>query len=140
MMKDRISNLSPWTLLTLAGCSILVLVDYWREQMPAFLPLAHGALPNLVAVPVLAFGFLMLRFPERRRYTPAESERERQLFWSLFAVATVVTVVWEFAQRSGNLVFDPLDLVATAIGAVVAMLLFRALRHFSYRSTDEIQR
>jgi len=75
----------------------------------------------------------MLRFPERRRYTPADSKRERRLFWSFFAAATVLTVVWEFAQRTGNLVFDPLDLVATAIGSVVAIVLFRALRHFSYR-------
>ena len=137
MLKDRISNVSPWTLVTLAGCATLVLVDQWRQQMPALLSYAHGTLPNLVAVPTLTFGFLMLRFPERRRYTDVEATQQRRLFRGFWAAAIVVTVVWELAQLHGNLVFDPLDLAATAIGAALAIVLFRNLRHLSYRPAAE---
>jgi hypothetical protein len=41
-------------------------------------------------------------------------------------------VVWEFMQKTGNLVFDPLDLVATAVGAGGALLLFRLLEPRSW--------
>ena len=119
--KSRIRKLSPWTWLTLTGCSLSVVVDYWREQMPATLPLAHGTLPNLSS------------------YTPVHSRNRCRSFWAYWAAATVVTVLWEFAQLAGNLVFDPLDILATSVGASITVMPFRTLRQLSYRSADDPQ-
>lgn len=130
--KDRITRTSPWTVITLAGCAGLVLVGYWREQASAALPFVHGTLPNLVAVPTLTFGFLMLIRPERQPHTHAAANAQRRQFWSLWVFASVATVAWEFMQLRGRLVFDPLDLVATGLGAVAAIALFRRLRQYEF--------
>jgi hypothetical protein len=127
-----IGRLSPWTVIALLGCATLALVDFWRDQSPGAWPLVQGTTPNLVAVPTLVFGFLMLRFPERQLYTPENAARQSRLFWRLLAVATAVTVAWEFSQLTGKLVFDPLDLVATALGAIATVALFLGLSRVSF--------
>lgn len=132
-LRDRTTRTSPWTLLALAGCAVLVLADYWREQAPGTFPLIRGTLPNLVAVPTLTFGFLMLRFPERQPFTPADAMRQKRHFRVLCVIATLATVIREFMQLTGKLVFDPLDLAATFIGAVEGDLAFRFLDRYSFR-------
>ncbi|MEE4160864.1 MAG: hypothetical protein V2I25_00050 [Woeseiaceae bacterium] len=127
-----LSRLSPWTVLAVCGCAALVVVDYWRGQGPTALPLVRGVLPNLVAVPTLAFGFLMLRFPERQRFDAPVAAQQDRYFWGFWMAATVGTIAWEFAQLTGNLVFDPLDIAATLAGAAVAAGLFRMLRNVAF--------
>ncbi len=62
---SQLRTVTPWTLIAIVGCAVLTLVGFWRDGGPTAWPLVRGTLPNLVAVPTLAFGFLMLRFPER---------------------------------------------------------------------------
>lgn len=131
-LGDRLKGVSPWTVLAVAGCAVLVLVDYWREQAPGTFPLIQGTLPNLIAVPTLTFGFLMLRFPERRPHIPADAVRQKTYFWVLWVMTTLATVIWEFTQLAGNLVFDPLDLAATLIGAAATIPVFRILIRYSF--------
>jgi hypothetical protein len=126
-LRDRLAKLSPWTVITIAGCTALALVDAWRDLGPTAVPLVRGTLPNLVAVPTLAFGFLMVRFPKRQPYDPERAAAQGRWFWGLWADAIAVTVAWEFAQQMGGLVFDPFDLCATAV-------LFVALRRVSFLS------
>jgi hypothetical protein len=132
MFRSRLARLSPWAVITLAGCAALAVVDVWRDHGPALVPLVRGTLPNLVAVPTLAFGFLMVRFPEREPFDAEQAARQDRWFWGLWAGAIAATVAWEFAQRSGPLVFDPLDLAATAIGAAGAAALYVSLRRASF--------
>src|SRR6056297_153574 len=135
-LREFWTRLSPWTLFALAGCATLVLIDYWRDQVPGAWPLVQGTTPNLVAVPTLVFGFLMLWFPEKPPFSPEAAAKQHRLFWWLWALATLVTVAWEFAQRTGKLVFDPLDLVATAIGAIATVVLFRVFSPVSFVRPD----
>jgi uncharacterized BrkB/YihY/UPF0761 family membrane protein len=111
----------------------LALVDVWRGQGPTQWTLLRGTLPNLVAVLTLAFGLLMVRFPQRQPRTPALVASQRRWFWGLWTGALLTTVGWEFAQRGGPLVFDPLDLVVTGGGAVGAVALFLVLQRVSFR-------
>ena len=135
-LRDRFTRLSPWTLVALAGCATLALVDYWRDQAPGAWSVVQGTTPNLVAVPTLTFGFLMLWFPEKRTFSPETAAKQRRWFWWIWALSTLVTVAWEFAQLTGKLVFDPLDLVATAIGAIATLVLFRGLSRVSFIRPD----
>lgn len=132
ILRDRLAKLSPWAVITIVGCVALSLVDVWRDLGPTAVPIIRGTLPNLVAVPTLAFGFLMFRFPERQPYTTDQAAAQNRWFWGLWVGAFAVTVAWEFAQRTGRLVFDPLDLVATAVGAAGAAVLFAILRRVSF--------
>jgi hypothetical protein len=134
-LRDWLARLSPWAVITIAGCATLALVDVWRDLGPTAVPLIRGTLPNLVAVLTLAFGALMVRFPERQSYSRERAAVQNRWFWSLWAGAIGVTVTWEFAQRSGRLVFDPLDLAATAVGAAAAAALYVFLRRLSFRPT-----
>lgn len=133
-MKIRayLSRQSPWTLIAIAGCAALVLVDYWRGLGPTGFPLVRGVLPNFVAVPTLAFGFLMLRFPERKPFDADIAAAQTRYFRIFWISAIAITIAWEFAQLTGKLVFDPLDIAATLAGAAVAAVLFRALRNGAF--------
>jgi len=130
--QDHFKRLSPWTLVALSGCAALFLVDYWRDHDAALLPLVQGTLPNLVAVPTLTCGFLMIRYPVPQRYTPSVAASQDRSFWILRITTTLATVAWELVQLTGKLVFDVLDLVATAIGATMTIALFHALRRLSF--------
>lgn len=132
MDKERLFRLSPWAVVTLIGCASLTAVDLWRDQGPTSFHILRGTLPNLVAVPTLTFGFLMVRFPDRCPFEASLAASQARWFWGLWASALVVTVAWEFAQRAGPLVFDPLDLYATVAGAGVAVALFFVLRRISF--------
>jgi hypothetical protein len=123
---------SPWVWVTLTALAVLSGVDAWRDRGPSAVPLVQGTLPNLVAVPALTFGFLMMLIPVRRPPTPEMQRFQRRGFWVLWSLCCLGVVVWEFMQKTGNLVFDPLDLVATAVGAGGALLLFRLLEPRSW--------
>lgn len=128
--------MTPWIWVTLGSLAILSGVDVWREDGPSSLQLLQGTLPNLVAVPALTFGFLMMRVPTRPVRTSATERLQRRWFRGLWAVNVAGVVAWEFLQRTGRLVFDPLDLVATALGAGAALVLFRILEPRSYAPAD----
>ena len=125
-------SLSPWTIITITGCALLSTIDVWREQPYTAVPLIRGTLPNLLAVPILTFGFLMLKFPKRLPYEPSLMTSQRKWFWLLFVSAFFVTVVWELLQLTGSLVFDVNDLYATGMGSIVTILLYFSLRKVAF--------
>ena len=130
--RGLFAKLSPWAAITIGGCAVLFVVDAWRELGATSFPLIRGTLPNLVAVPTLTFGFLMFRFPERRPSDPMCAASQDRLFWFLWLGSFLATVAWEFSQLWGALLFDPLDLVATGVGAIATVIAFMSLRRFSF--------
>lgn len=128
----RLRTITPWSVITIVGCLLLTLIDLWRDGGPSTYPLIQGTLPNLLAVPILTFGFLMLRFSER--IPQKDFPLLKKWFYGLLASATVVTAAWEFTQLWGALVFDPNDLYATGLGVVLSWLLFRIAAPLSFRS------
>lgn len=111
-----------------------MLTDYWRDQGTTALPIVRGTLPNLVAVPTLAFGFLMFRYPQRSKYTSSAAASQDRHFRILLVTMTLGVILWEVLQLTGKLVFDPLDLIATVVGAVGTAFAYRTLRSFSFDS------
>ncbi|GAB5519823.1 MAG: hypothetical protein RhofKO_20740 [Rhodothermales bacterium] len=134
-LGERLQRATPWGYITVVGLATLSLVDLWRNHGPHVALLARGVLPNLVAVPTLAFGFLMMRYPEQQAFMEASWRAQTREFWRLWTLMLVVVIAWEFIQRVGALVFDPLDLVVTVVGAVIALPLFFSLRKRTFSLT-----
>lgn len=126
-------RLTPWTLWALLGLAVLALIDYWRGTGPTDWPIVRGSLPNALAVPTLTFGFLMMRFPECSVLSAESKAMQATWFWSLWISVCAVVVAWEVLQLWGNLVFDWTDLVATVVGALIAVLLYLASRRWAFR-------
>jgi hypothetical protein len=93
-LADRLVALSPWAVITLAGCAAIALMDVWRDAGPTAWPLVRGTLPNLVAVPTLAFGFLMVRFPERTPYRADRAAEQNRWFWRCWSGAVVAAILY----------------------------------------------
>ena len=91
-LRNEFAKLSPWAVITIAGCAALTLVSVWRDHGSTAVPLVRGTLPNLVAVPTLAFGFLMIRFPERQPFDAALARVQDQWFWGLWIGTSMATV------------------------------------------------
>jgi hypothetical protein len=115
-----IAETPPWAWVTLAGLAVLAGVDALRRAGMAGDSVLLGSLPNLVAAPVLTFGFLTVFYPTRE-HAPAL----RRPFAVALPVVVAVILVWELLQLRGNLVFDPIDLGATLLGAGLTVALFR---------------
>ena len=56
-------------------------------------------------------------------------------FWRLWIGSCVVVVAWEYSQLWGSLVFDRIDLYATAVGALATVLLYLVSRRWAFRLT-----
>lgn len=104
------------------------MVDVWRSSGPTDWPLRRGTLPNPVSVPIPAFGALMLLAPERRPLTADALHRQDRRFGVAWLLAMVAVVLWKFAERTGALVFDVNDLLATMVEAGCTLVLYRGLR------------
>lgn len=115
-IQHALSETPPWTWLLLGGLAVLTTVDFVRRFGLAGDSIVLGSLPNLVAVPVLTFGFLMMRYPSR-----AQAGRVANALTGTTVVIGLVVLVWEVLQLSGNLVFDPNDIVATGLGAALTL-------------------
>lgn len=134
-MKNHF-EMTPWLILTILGCALLSGIDYWRGLGPTSVPLIRGTLPNLIAVPTLTFGFLMILFPKRISNDPNQLSKQGRWFWSLWIFTLLITIGWEFLQLTGALVFDKNDIIATVIGAVLAISAFYLLRPLSIEHTS----
>ena len=132
-LKDKLSSVSPWVVITIIGCALLSLVGIWRDQPATSVPLIRGTLPNFLAVPILTFDFLMIRFPQTVSYQPVIGSSQTKWFWSLWFCTLIITILWEFLQLTGNLVFDVNDLYATGFGAAVTLILFILLKNSSFK-------
>jgi hypothetical protein len=104
--------MTAWHAILALGLATLALVDYGREQNVSWVLVYLGQLPNAVAVPVLV-SVAMIVLNER---TIGMEASRRWFRWAVI-VAVALIVAWEFLQRWGALFFDPLDLIATGIGA-----------------------
>lgn len=135
-LQDQLDRLSPWTVITLIGCLALAMIDAWRDMGATSFPLLRGTLPNAVAVPTLTFGLLMTRSPVRVSFDSIRMQKQNRWFWSCWAGALAVTVGWEFMQRTGRLVFDWNDLIATVVGAALAVVLFLRFRRCAFRAAE----
>ena len=71
----------------------------------------------------------MLRFPQR-------AASQDRWFLAAWVGALLVTLAWEFMQLRGALVFDPLDLAATGVGAALAWPVYRACRRLAFRAVS----
>ena len=128
---------APWTWLTIAGLAGLALVDRWRGLAEPCCALLRGVLPNVLAVPVIAFALLAFQFGERMPDSAERRHAQRRRFGITLGIAVIGIAAWEFVQRGGgNLVFDPLDLVATAVGGVLALALFALLEPFAFQHPE----
>lgn len=108
---------SVWPMLV--GLGVLAAVDRARAAGLASDSVLVGSLPNLVAVPVLTFGFLPV-FDSRSRPRP---EFPDQRFLWIVAAVTLLVVAWEFLQPNGNLTFDRIDLLFTGFGSLTALMI-----------------
>lgn len=124
----KATNNSPWTILTLLGCITLFLVDLWRDSQILVIPLLSGTMPNFLSVPILTFGFLMVRYPEKLSACSQKIQSEKNWFWGLWITSLIITILWELAQIKGSLVFDVNDLYATVCGAAFTVLCYRYYR------------
>ena len=130
--KLSLKTLSPWPVITIVGCILLSLIDVWREEAVTSVPLVRGTLPNFLAVPILTFGFLMIRFPSRVPFDSSVLKVQAKWFWTLWIATICITLAWEFLQLTGALVFDVNDLFATFAGAIVAAGLYGSLKYRSF--------
>jgi hypothetical protein len=108
------------------------MVDYWRGLGTTTVPVLRGSLPNLIAVPTLTFGFLMMIYPERQPYTPSIAAAQTAWFWRLWITILVVVLAWEYLQLWGNLVFDRVDVYASLAGAALTVPVFEALKQQAF--------
>jgi hypothetical protein len=131
-LLDRIARTTPWTVLTVAGLALLAMVDYWRGLGTTTMPILRGSLPNLMAVPTLTFGFLMMIYPERQPYAPSIAAAQAAWFWRLWITMLVVVLAWEYLQLWGNLVFDWVDVYASLAGAALTVPVFEALKQRAF--------
>lgn len=127
------SRITPWTVFALMGLAALGLVDQWRGMGSTDWPIVRGSLPNMLAVPTLTFGFLMMRFPERTAYSAVAQALQAVWFWRLWISTCIIVIAWEYLQLWGNLVYDPTDVYATAMGALVAVGLYLSTRRWAFQ-------
>ena len=128
-------NYNPWSLLVVINLAVLSGIQYWRESTGfEDFSVLKGSGPNLVAVPILCFGIFMFIYHDKREPETIRNQQKlnRVFLWSL-ALSVIISVVWEFLQLSGNLVFDRRDLGFVGLGAVLSVFYFYFLRpwHFS---------
>ena len=114
-----VAETPAWAWLTLVGLAALAVIDRLRDAGLASGSLVLGTLPNLLAVPILTFGFLTVFYPHPR-YAPMIARP----FAIAFAAVVAIVIGWEVLQLAGNLVFDPMDLVATGLGALLTLALY----------------
>ena len=122
---------SVWTVLCTSGMVIVQLTHWSRDWFTAtdgFAALLQGTLPNFGAAIVYSFFGLMVRWPERPQAEAAPPALVTRWFAGGATVSLVGLLGWEWLQRSGGLVFDPGDMVATVAGVAAAVLLYRRVR------------
>ena len=133
---------NPWAVALLIFLILLSAVQYWREATdPNTFSILKGSLPNLLAVPVLWSGIMMFRFSTVEEDEPIADTKAnlRRWFWNSLFLSATITVSWEFMQLTGNLVFDPFDLLFTGFGVLVVFVLHRILAPLHLRSREASQ-
>lgn len=114
-------------LVAIAALALLTAVDGLRGSAIAFPPFARmllGAGPNFAAAIAIAFVGLCIWVES----LPGPRPPLRVRFIICLTVGGLGLVAWEFVQRSSrSLVFDPGDLIATALGCALAAAVFAAI-------------
>lgn len=128
---ERLRRSTPWTFVAIAGLASLSGVHFWRDAGHSEFAVIQGTLPNFLAVHILTFGFLMMKYPYRLQGQKTQLGLQTRSFWLLLGIVTVGLIAWEFIQRFGSLTFDRLDLLTTFVGTATAIPLFYGLRPWS---------
>lgn len=93
--------------------------------LPAIGSFLLGVLPNFAAAIAIAFVLSSIWCDQHRDAAPASV---RRCFALCALISCVGLIGWEFLQiRSGKLVFDWNDLVATVAGLAAAFVLFQVV-------------
>lgn len=122
----RLSTRYGWT--AFAALALLTMIDWLRGTglaLPPFARILLGGGPNFAAAIAIAFvGLCIWIESERGRDRPPLRTR----FLLCLTVSGFGLVAWECIQLySRSLVFDPGDLIATALGCGVAWAVFVAV-------------
>lgn len=110
------------------GLAALSAAQLLREQITSPLPalgFALGVMPNLTAA--FAMPLILASFLKQTRHAHDTAQARRA--WTRVLLFTMLGLsAWEFVQTlSDRFTFDPLDLIATMIGAITAHGLFGRL-------------
>lgn len=129
MNKSRKIHLSWWLGQCLFGLFTHSLVDEWIRPIYGangdLLSFFLGVAPNFLAAAfIFPFGLLMFREYQVEDWPKELNPNFKRWFWMGLLGSQLGLLVWELMQRSGNLIYDPADMVATVLGGLVAILLF----------------
>lgn len=123
---------SKLALLGMVGLALLQSIHWLRERVenPSdALALTLGSVPNLAAgyaMPLVATSLLYAASP-----TYSVAPKARRSFLFILLLTTSGLMVYEVGQLGlRNMVFDPIDLIATLVGALAALGVYRQFAHF----------
>jgi hypothetical protein len=109
----------------LVGLAALSASQWLRENVTApgpALAFSLGVMPNLAAA--FAMPLIVASFMPQAASMPA-TRSSRRAYALILSLTTLGLVGWEFVQtQSAAFVFDVYDLVATAAGSLLALLVF----------------
>lgn len=136
-LKNGVSPMkkySPWPIIHIVHLALLSGVHSWRESSGySEFSLIKGSGPNFLAVPILCFGVFLFVYFEKRELRNGDSSRRLNKVFSISLLsAVIISIVWEFMQTSGNLVFDVMDIAFVILGLCYTIVLYMAAKplHF----------
>ena len=123
---------SKLALLGMVGLALLQSIHWLRERVEdpsGALAFTLGSVPNLAAgyaMPLIATSMLYAASP-----TYSVAPKAWMSFLFILLLTTGGLMVYEVGQLGlRNMVFDPIDLIATLVGALAALGVYRQFAHF----------
>ena len=122
-------KVSIWVILTILGLASHEVISELIRPIygigEGVIPYLLGVAPNFIAAGLI-FPFSVLSL---REYYPNENQQEsrsnlNRWFWIGLGLTLIALITWEFMQKTGNLIFDLNDILATLLGGLFAVLLF----------------
>jgi hypothetical protein len=122
-------KLTVWIVLFLTGLATHQAIDvFFRPNYGAgegAIPYLLGIAPNFIAA-ALIFPFAALTFRDSyaNDIQKGDSSNLDKWFWSGLLISQIGLITWEFLQKSGKLIFDTNDILATIAGGVTAVGIY----------------
>lgn len=124
-------KMSIWIALALVGLGTHEIIDELIRPRygvgEGLLPYILGIAPNFLAAGLI-FPFSILTIRDSYADRKGSILHLNKWFWLGVAVSQIALIAWEFIQLSGNLVFDPDDIIATLLGGLFAVVVYYLTR------------